>query len=457
MTAWPDPRAWRRTKTLGWKQIRKQADDIISHWDMALPECALIERFLSENFDPRPWQPALCTDEIQCALNRHHSNLLRAQLKNLEDVFLPTFSWPESISIYRRSCLLAAANAMLVECRWLSQIPLATRNALQALPERRWQVLNLLARCPGAHDLCLSNPALAFALANNWCFHRPAVRQPYRAARSLVYKKQRVIAGWLGFPPSNAAVRVLAKIQPNGLSIRRLLFLKEAMEDPATLVLLSHLPTINAGVIELVNSRPLRTRLTHSLLLEVCEAERSDYAHLGPEGSFYSNGLQRLLRTINDVAFMMRDVQGQLRLPDRLKRIADLEVLHEQIAAQFNFNSEKHLKTALEKNLPFPSPPFPGTSDIRPIQTPQELMSEGDQMLHCIGSYLNRARVGSFYAYRVTSPIRATLSIRQNSNLEWVPDESVAFANQRIAKNDRTNLYSALFASAASQNFKPAT
>lgn len=27
MTAWPDPRAWRRTKTIDWKQVRKQADE----------------------------------------------------------------------------------------------------------------------------------------------------------------------------------------------------------------------------------------------------------------------------------------------------------------------------------------------------------------------------------------------------------------------------------------------
>jgi hypothetical protein len=54
-------------------------------------------------------------------------------------------------------------------------VPAEVRMELERYAERRWHLLSVMARCPGALDLSRANPALLFALANNWVFHKPAV------------------------------------------------------------------------------------------------------------------------------------------------------------------------------------------------------------------------------------------------------------------------------------------
>jgi len=59
----------------------------------------------------------------------------------------------------------------------------------------------------------------------------------------------------------------------------------------------------------------------------------------------------------------------------------------------------------------FPPPPFPGNQDIQPIMTHEELLREGLEMEHCVGSYKSRVMREECYIYRVLSPMRATLEI----------------------------------------------
>jgi len=90
--------------------------------------------------------------------------------------------------------------------RFLGSIPDDILSEVSRYWTRKWYVLNVLARCPGAMDLSRSNPALLYALASNWVFHKPAVTRPMRAARSLVNRKQRDIMEWLGFRVPSVSV-----------------------------------------------------------------------------------------------------------------------------------------------------------------------------------------------------------------------------------------------------------
>ena len=153
MAPWPDPRAWFRTPTKNWQPTRKWADRVLSN--MTIP-------------------------------------LLSTELIDL--VFDSTCRW-----------LTTNMREQVAQTKYLSAVPPEIQAELSLLTERRWQAMNLFARVPGGFELYRSNPGLAFCLANNWAFHRPAVTHPYRSARSLVGKKQREIVGWLGFPPTDAA------------------------------------------------------------------------------------------------------------------------------------------------------------------------------------------------------------------------------------------------------------
>lgn len=450
MTGWPDPRAWRKTKTIAWKQIRKQADQAMSSWDLTLPEQPLVEYFLRSRFGGRAVDPASITDATQLNANQALLAHIRSLVGKLEDLSAPEFPWPESVPVTDRYWHKTAANDLLVQANYLRQIPPAVRSLLQSFTQGRWQMFNLLARCPGADDLCRSNPALAFALANNGCFHQPAVTQPYRSARALLHQKQVKIAAWLGFAAQPSVVRVLAKIDPACLSTSRLHFLKMALQDAATLKLLGHLQTINASVLELVNYPAFRLRLSFSLLREVSEFDCvKGAAEDGIVSKQYSghqqNRFHQLASLMHDTRRMMARQPELVRWPALLRNIQHLQTFHDEVVAALNADTNAWRNDRL-KDVPFPPSPFMGSPDIQPITTALDLYGEGQRMHHCIAIYFDKVLSGTFFAYKVTAPVRATLSICRNKAGEWVPDQLVGFANQTLPAEVKAMIYAALFA-----------
>jgi hypothetical protein len=108
--------------------------------------------------------------------------------------------------------------------RWYDRIPVEVRNAIAPFRSRHWQLLSLVARCGNAAlDLLIANPALAYALASNWIFHKPAVQRPLRSARALLAKgkRQRDILEWLSFPATEAFRKLLMKVSPKRSASRR--------------------------------------------------------------------------------------------------------------------------------------------------------------------------------------------------------------------------------------------
>ena len=95
-------------------------------------------------------------------------------------IILPGIVIPEERSARR------AYSDHMARTAFVNMIPEEVRLELLRYSNRKWHLMSILARCPGAMDLSRSNPALLFALASNWAFHRPSVKQPIRAARGLV-------------------------------------------------------------------------------------------------------------------------------------------------------------------------------------------------------------------------------------------------------------------------------
>ncbi len=121
------------------------------------------------------------------------------------------------------------AESLAKSSEFLTPIPEDVVAAVAPYSSRHWHLLNLIARCPGALDLVRATPALAFALASLWAFRNPAPRQPLRAARALLRKRQPEIAAWLGFPSDRSTMRVLRKISPAECSIPNLLHLRDLL------------------------------------------------------------------------------------------------------------------------------------------------------------------------------------------------------------------------------------
>ena len=123
-------------------------------------------------------------------------------------------------------------------------------------------------------DLLRSNPVLAYCLANNDQFRRLLAETPARQARALVTRKQREILNWLGFPATEAIVRLFKKIPPEAITPHDArLLLHAVVAEPVAQRLLTHQKRINSGILDLVCNLKLLPHISPTLLAEVALAD----------------------------------------------------------------------------------------------------------------------------------------------------------------------------------------
>lgn len=98
-----------------------------------------------------------------------------------------------------------------------ANIPAPVAASVENFQTRQWQLLRLMQKSPAAVELAGINPALCFALAN---YKRFRTRFCTLEGAAIVAKRrQRDIADWVGFPGTDAAARVLAKVRPESVSM----------------------------------------------------------------------------------------------------------------------------------------------------------------------------------------------------------------------------------------------
>ena len=225
MRGWPEPLAWRKTRTRPWRMIR-----------------------------PRGW---FCFDETD-----------------------PLFALCEAYPERQRG-----VNPLRAFC---SAIPENVRQIVRRFTDRHWHVMCFLARCgTAALELMEANPALAFCLANNWVFHHPPVSGPMRSARRQLPKTQRKIAEWLGLLGNRSTVRTLRKIHPSAATIPNMLSLRRNLMDKNTAKIIRHLPRIGHQVMDILCHNALMRRVSQRFLLEAAvlpdkpEIFLEDYVNIG--------------------------------------------------------------------------------------------------------------------------------------------------------------------------------
>lgn len=412
LMGWPTPMAWVKRSRKGWIHDRKLAD-----------------KFFSAHFFLEPGRPPTeppDPDDIACP----------------DDLNDPIFTEEEREQRWgwHKKRVVREWKEKHRMADFFDAIPPDVRFALSRYSTRKWHLFNLFARCPGAYDLHVSNPALCYALASSWVFHKPAVQQPMRAARSLIRKKQKDILRWLGFPATDAVRKILRKIPSSALSVETLLYLRDTVQDPARVKMLCHLPRLNTGVLRLVTSNRLAPLLTYRLLEDVALNLADDNGH-------------HTHRILIDTFRMDRRLGGE-RCPRRFVSLRHLEQVHNNLAEEFNILvRQQELENpdegrASRPKLPdnFPVPPYAGTASIQPISTPAELLQEGIEMKHCVASYTWDVAEGLEYIYRVVEPVRATMSICARGNT-WHPGQLLQAANKPVPKEIKAQLFRELLAS----------
>jgi hypothetical protein len=278
--------------------------------------------------------------------------------------------------------------------QFFSNIPTREAGLVARYHKHQWQMLDLAARfglC--ALELMASSAALAFCIGSWGSFASKHMQKDSETPSRLLRMRRKAICGCLGFPATEAMVRILSKVPPEDCRLESLLVLRERVRVRWIHKALSHLPVINKAVLAVLRSKAWRS-VTPAFLAE-CATHPANTL----EGS--------LPGTLLDEAASLYQQWKKRRLRKHLfKSVSQLERFIRKSEACYN--DEKLLK---EASIQFPPPPLPGTETIQPISTPHLLHEEARQQHNCVRQQLNDIVGGMLYLYRMIAPERATIGI----------------------------------------------
>src|SRR5262249_8341668 len=116
---------------------------------------------------------------------------------------------------------------------------------------------------------------------------------------------------------------------------------------------------------------------------------------------------------LDDTLQMLRRTRPHRGTP-KIQSIARLREMHEEVSTEYLRRENPQLRA-----FRLPNPPLPGTPEIVPIRTLEELIAEGREQNNCVATYAQRVQHRGVFIYRVLKPERATLSIVQSSDGDW--------------------------------------
>lgn len=280
--------------------------------------------------------------------------------------------------------------------------PVAAR--VENFLSHQWAVLKLFREQPLAVELCRVNPALVFCLAHLNHFTGPPANHPEVVGAALVLKKQRDVLARLGFPATEATVRLLAKIRQESVSLHNMPRLPSLLAASDFAERVAHLRKLNAGVIELLADPATRDRATPSLLMEVS----------GRLAEKYRADTHNLMREMDEMGRQMGRELPLRAFTSRRQMLRHHEAISEDFRRVGHFAAHAGL---------FPRPPIPESSSIVALRTPASLVEEGREQCNCVATYAPQVSEHTIYIYRVLAPQRATLSLVKNAAGHWELDQ----------------------------------
>lgn len=216
-------------------------------------------------------------------------------------------------------------------------IPPSVRHQVRRYTNRRWHMLNLFARCPGSLALSETSPALAYMLANNWVFHKPAVTRPMRSARALVTRSPVEIVKWMGFPDPEFSADILSGIPASDLTVIDLLRLRSLVQRKGTYP--PKFKHVNVAGLKLITAPWLARYLTHNLLQEIAE---------DPEQNRINPPVVRLLRETIRYSQMI----GWKDCPHTYSCMDELRDVHDRLASALSPDSLRRQISIRPSTLP---------------------------------------------------------------------------------------------------------
>jgi len=270
-----------------------------------------------------------------------------------------------------------------------------------------------------AGELVESNPALALCLARlpGWdtAFGKG---DPAALTRQLLREKRRAACEFLGFPGTDAAVKLLSKIPLRVCSLPLLLRLRQPLrEQPGLLRMLGHLPVLTEDTLFLAAYWRWGNSVTLSFFCQIAiECRGKD--------------LPTQVWPLDDIAKLAQRLGKTVRC--RFGSAQEIRRFHDRLAEEFNAAG---LSIPKESEW-FPPPPKGGTAEIVPLDQPDLLAEEGRLQHHCAAIYRPEVEEGNVYFYRVLKPERATMCLAKTA-AGWKLHELKAACNAEVTAATR--------------------
>ncbi len=357
-----------------------------------------------------PSQAKLCAD----------TGCLELDVRPVADCRLRLASWTNGLTLERFEdgtwvpdpedpCMPFLASALRLPIddpvrRFVEPIPPQTLALAASSGPFELTALRLLRFHPSARDLAVGSPNLFWLVAAS-----AAARSPSFADLSHVLglRRRDVLAWAMGVEGAAASVKFVDKFLPLPRGEDELRLLAAVVSQPEIVWLFRHHSRVRPGTLrvvlrhhrirpELLGARFYGDAAMHAgdtMLLEDALSLSSDARRLGHLLGIPNSG------TVVAAA----------------RTVADLRMLHDRWTARANEGRHAaSLRQLLDKhgNARFPDPPLPGSPDIIAIRTVHQLLEEGREMRHCVGSYVWRCLEGACFIYKVIAPARATAELR---------------------------------------------
>lgn len=308
--------------------------------------------------------------------------------------------------------------------RFRFALPKDVAKALEPFRVRQWMMMQMMYHDPDSVDLALSNPALAFFLAQKLNGDTGMIR-----SLKCSSMRQRDILALLGYPATRAAVKLVSKIQPASITTDNWRLIVDMLntELKKDKTALAHVSRINLGVMEIVVDPVASSAVGSKLLEAVANDHREKYRG-------------RVVHMIKSALEMQDDLQLDRKVSffHDLQRLYDV---HERTTSRY----KRRVRQLNDAELAamsgtFDSPPLPGIpGQIEPLTCPRELVDEGEIQGNCVASYAKKMVTGKLYVYRVLSPERSTLSIVKKKQ-GWEIGELEAKYNTAASKETEASV-----------------
>ena len=302
--------------------------------------------------------------------------------------------------------------------QWQATIPEDLIHNLR--PFRLWgySLLQMAKQWPEMADLLRSNPILVWLTIEHMVAHKIS----YGQLRELINLKQHQILQTIGLIASKSSVRTLRRIQLESYEPAMAELVRRLWRQRTIVEQLCHQKKINRQFMRLVQHLPWVAGRPLAKTLDAIDC-RWQY--------------EELIQLVTDSCRMSHDD------PETRERLASarsfntVENIHNRLMDDLNAGRqefESRYRILLDENgepVPFPKPPHPGTADIKPIMTPEELKSEGKQMHHCVASYIRRVQDGEYFVYHMESPQPLTIGVTVRNGIIAGEDQVKGVRNHR--------------------------